>query len=590
MTTEVMIVRKYVACIFLLLLSLTIEGRNVLISPQESIQDQFVFENTTYIIKNYIDLSGKTICIPNGSTIRFRKNGSLNNGTISGRFKLANIRSNSLNLHFSNCQISGLVPVYKVCDVAGLISSCVDGCTLQDDIIISDPIKLKSGIDGNNHKISCTASAPVALYILDSKKPIEITHVKIVKDIPSGTVNQNYALYIQNSSNITIAESEINGRIQCVNTTKSDETEKVSKNISIVKCSLKADLTECPQGWEYCQDHLAFYSIKNVRIEDCSIDSRNVNRVLKTSAYFSVEDYSHPQNCTDGVSFRCNNIHADSKYGKQFWDMFCGTVNVIAEQNIVNLRGFSRFIENKSFQLKYKGDKILSSLITIKDNSVVMEGGNLFQFMANSTVDNFNISKNSFTLLGSNINHSTQFVRSCAMLLQGYKSCRFNNNNFVMKDDAVGLPLAYVNFKSLDTEIRDNNIQDACRIYITSTNNHSTGKMEYASLDRFVYAGNIKNYTAKYGENSKMEVYCVRSKVRKLTLDMPVKTPSTDFFAEFGNGSCVEGLTVIDNSHKHKKIFINNSLLDSDITIDSLPAGVIQQGNCWIRGADSHPL
>ena len=535
-------------------------------------------ENTKYVVKNSIDLGGRTIQIGTGSALMF-KGGSLTNGTLRGTFKLKNVKEGSLYVNFSNCSIAGTVPVYNNGDVAGLLSSCVDECKVMEDITIDKSIKLRACIKGNGYTITCSEKTPVAIYINDSKTPITIDGLVIKKLIPPGTINQNYAINSTNSSNITIKNSTIEGRIRFANKTKSDSPDDISENISILNSKLLTDFSTCPQGWEYGQDHLAFYSIKNVRIEDCTIESKNVNRVLKTSAYFETKDYPAASNCTDGVVFKNNKVTAEAQIGKQFWDMFCGTVNVLMEKNVISLKGFTRFVEDKAFQPKYKGDKLLSSTITLRENNVYMEGGDLFQFLANAEVDNFVVTGNSFTLAGVNKHPITGDERTCGFYLQGYKSCRIENNSFVWRDEAVGLMLGKVNFVSSSTIIKGNTIQDAYRIYFAIANHPKTG-LTKASCDDFVYTGNTKRYTSAYHGESRSEIFVAQSSVRILQLDFGKNDAGSSFLLEFGKESKVDSLSVSSDSEQENLFRINNTM-GTSVTNVRVPVRYRKQGSEW---------
>lgn len=462
-----------VLCFFVLFsFPLTMEAKSIMINPSLPLQEQFSIDGATYVIRDDMDLGGKTLLIPQGSTLSFRR-GSLFNGTVSGSFTLKRVKRGSLCIGFSNCSISGIVPVYNNGDVTGLLSSCVEGSKLMEDLTIDKSINLRAGIKGNGHSIICSEKTPVAIYINDSRNPITIDGLVLRKRIPTGTINKNYAIYSVNSSYVTIKNSTIDGRLEFVNKTMSDAIENISQGIYIRRSNLLANFSFCPQGWEYGQDHISFFSIKNIIIEDCTIESVNVNRVLKTSAYFPKQDYDYPINCTDGIIFKNNRIIADSEYGKQFWDMFCGTVNANILNNVIKLVGFTRFIENKAYQYKYKSDELLNSIITIKDNNVEMENGNLFQFHANSDGDNFIVTDNYFCLKGSNVNLTTKDRRNCGFQLQGYSSCIINHNTFDWQDDAIGLPLAALHFECKNTVFSNNTIINGSQFKVASTSHLS---------------------------------------------------------------------------------------------------------------------
>jgi hypothetical protein len=449
----------------------------------------------------------------------------------------------------------------------------------MDNLSIDQSIKLRADIYGNGHSITCSEKTPVAIYINESKNPITIDGLVVRKMIPSGTINQNYAINSTNSSNVTIKNSTIEGRIRFANKTKSDSPDDISENISILNSLLFADFSTCPQGWEYGQDHLAFFSIKKVKIDGCTIESKNVNRVLKTSAYFETQDYPAASNCTDGFVFRNNRVNAEAQIGKQFWDMFCGTVNVLIEKNEISLKGFTRFVEDKAFQPKYKGDLLISSTITLRENIVYMEGGDLFQFLANANVDNFVVIGNTFTLAGLNKQPITGNERTCGFYLQGYKSCRIENNSFVWRDEAVGLMLGKVNFISSSTIIRGNTIQDAYRIYFATANHPKMGQIR-AQCNEFVYEGNTKHYTSAYRGDSRSEIYVAQSDVKTLQLDFGESDAGASFLLEFGKESIVENLSANSN-FGHKNLFRINNKQGTSITNVRAPAVYHRQGSEW---------
>ena len=537
----------------------------------------FAGKDTKYVIKQGINLGGKIVKIGEGSTLVF-KGGSISNGTLKGDFKLKGVVRNSLGVKFSDCNIAGEVPVYRSDYAQSLMSSCTEKITLCDDITITTPIRLRASIEGQSHTVTSTTVSAVAFYIMD-QRDVTLNDITIIKQIPEETINQNYALNIQNSSNITVKNSHIVGRIHCVNKSQSDEPSDISENFSFLNSTLKADFTPCKQGWENGQDHLAFFSIKNVRIENCTIISKNVNRVLKTSAFFQTKDYPAAYNCTDGVLFKNNKVTAEAQIGKQFWDMFCGTVNVLIEKNDITLKGFTRFVEDKAFQPKYKGEQLISSTITIQDNSVYMNGGDLFQFLANSDVDNFVVKGNQFTLAGVNRHPITGDERTCGFYLQGYKSCRIEGNEFTWKDGAVGLMLGKVNFISSSTVIRGNTIQDAYRLYFATANHPKMGQIR-AQCNEFVYEGNTKHYTSAYRGDSRSEIYVAQSDVKTLQLDFGESDAGASFLLEFGKESVVENLSANSN-FGHKNLFRINNKQGTSITNVRAPAMYHRQGSEW---------
>ena len=537
------------------------------------------FENVTYLVASTIDLSRKTITIPRGSTVKFCKRGSLRNGTISGDFQFKNLRGNSLeNIKFSNCTVTGLVPIYNVTSAPELMAACVGTCELFTDIVITKPVYLKANIKGNGHLIISKETTSVALFINNHKSPLTIQNLNLIKEIEQGTINRNYAIHSTNSSNISFSNCHIVGAVRFVNTKKSDLPDDISENICFENCKLEADFSPCPQGWEYGQDHLMFYSINNVRIENCSILSRNVNRVIKTSSLFDKQEYPFAANCTDGVIFKNNKVEGTAGYGKQFWDMFCGTVNVLIENNDVKLKGFTRFVENKATQKKYKGDELITSTITIRKNHVIVEQGDFFQFYANQDVDNFIVSENTFILAGMNKNPISGFERSCGFYLQGYRSCKIERNQFKWQDEAVGLMLGRVNFICVKTLIKDNTISDANRLYFVGVKQPTSELIRGGN--EFIYIGNAKSYSLLYQDLSRTEMFVAQSSVSSMHIKFGANDSSSSFMLEIGKDAKIDELSVSSDSDQDRLIKISNSQ-GTNISNVEVPAKYIKNGLEW---------
>jgi hypothetical protein len=505
------------------------------VNQDKGIQSQLASSNTTYIINTPLDLKGKTINLPQGCTLLF-SDGSIANGMLNGRVRIkGEIVRNSLNVRFSkDSSIDSYIPIYNYASdvVASQLQACSNGCYLAENIYIDKSVYLRSSIEGKNHSISISENLNTGFYITDSKKAITISNVKIVKQIESNSVNKNYVLFAINSSNITVDSSIINGRLFFVNKTKSDDGDKISKNIKLTNCELNCDLSKCPQGWEYAQDHLSFFSIKKIKISNCKINSINVNRVIKTSAYFSENKYDEAINCTDGVLFENNEVNATSSHGKQLWDMYCGTVNVVIKGNFFSSHGFSQFIEDKAYQFKYKKSKPIQSTIRISNNVVELENSSIFQFKANAKNDRFIVTGNEFTVYGSNLNNNTGNNRTCGIYLQGYKSCIIDTNAFTWKDEAIGMLLAMVNFDCNKTVIRNNTITDAYRIYFCRSV-HPVRGLEQTVCDKFSYSGNTRYYTPSYKEQQ-IELFVSDAAVRKLNVCIENKSDSSPIILQKG--------------------------------------------------------
>lgn len=272
-----------------------------------------------------------------------------------------------------------------------------------------------------------------------------------------------------------------------------------------------------------------------------------MNRVFKTTAYFSEKKYEKAECCTDNILFRNNKVTAMAVYGKQMWDMFCGTTNVTIEHNTFNISGFTRFIEDKAYQPKYKGGHLLQSYIVIKSNMVNVAHADLFQFRANHECDNFVVTGNSFIMAGNNKNTVSGHNRlSAGIHLQGYKKCIITNNSFTWKDEAIGLLLATVSFKCDSTVITNNKIQDAYRIYFTDATSPITNENENSECQYFEYRGNSKTYTKQYNK-LKGEVLVTNTTIRKANIYFNT-TLYSDYPITLGKGSTIDSMEVSSSS------------------------------------------
>lgn len=551
---------KHLVLLFSLFLSLSIsEGaliaKTVHIKTNLPIQQQFNSGPVTYSIACSLDLAGKTLKIPNGATLKFR-GGALYNGTVTGAFRVKGIKKESFRVRVrKDGRILNSMPVYNHSPAinASVMSSCTSQILLQENIDIDQSISLLCSLDGNNHSIKAGASVASVLVINDSRNGIIIKNVKITREY-SGIINTNYAIICNNSSNISLIGSDIEGRLQFVNNTGSDAPDKISSGFVVNNCSLSCDLSCCPQGWEYGQDHMAFYSIKNIRIENCRIQSINVNRIIKTSEYFADEDYKVVAHSTDNFVFRNNEVNGKCLFGKQMWDMFCGTTNVTIQGNSFILDGFTRFVENKASQKKYEGKNLITSIIKIIDNRVVTSGSDLFQFRTNPSCDSFEIYGNSFIMKGSNKNINTGSTRSCGGYLQGYKSAIIKNNSFIWQDDAIGLLFLIVNFNCGHTAIENNTVLDASRIEIASTKNPDTKREAYAIGQTFSYVGNKKKYSSAYNK-TREELYIADMIVDSIDIDIDDNVFNNSFEVIFARNTRIKDVNYRSRASTSKSFY-----------------------------------
>lgn len=514
-----MCMKRALTIVCLIFLLQPVMARRVRLVTAKPLQEQLSQGPVTYVVRKAFDLSGATITVPKGATLLFR-GGSLSNGELAGSFYVKGVKKGSLCVMMKKgSQLLSEIPVYNSTPNinASVISAGRSGIVLREDIHIESDINLHCTLDGDGHKLSAESSVACVLRILDSSKDISISNI-VIKRSYSGEINKNYAIICKNSSNVTIADSYIEGRLYFVNNTMSDEDSEISSGFTIRNCDLYCDLQSCPQGWQYGQDHLAFYSVKDITISNSRIYSYGVNRVIKTSQYFPKDDYSDVSRCTDNVLFENNMVVANSAFGKQMWDMFCGSTNIVIRNNSFAIEGFTRFVEDKSYQEKYSHGSLVLSCIQILNNTVYTSGADLFQFRASPDCDQFEICNSIFIMGGRNSNQNTGFERSCGGYLQGYKRMLISGNSFKWEDDAKGLLFLKINFTCDDTRIENNNMEDVYRINMSSASHPKYGRQP-VSGSFFSYTGNTKSYSEDYGK-SREELHLADVAIKNVTLNV----------------------------------------------------------------------
>ena len=542
---------------FVIFLSSFVFAQEVKIVPNRPLQEQFNRGQATYVVAKATNLRGKTIKIPTGAKLVFR-GGSLKNGSVSGSFFTEGVKRGSFNVTVTKgSQLLSLFPVYNYTPSinASVLSACTAGIVLQEDIDVSSDVYLKCSLDGNNKSIRASSSPNAVLRIKDSHRAIIIKRVMVQRRY-SGEINKNYALYCENSSNVTVEDSSLEGRLYFVNKTASDSPSDKSTGFVIRNCYLTCDLSACPQGWENGQDHIAFYSICDVSFCNCRIISTNVNRVIKTSQYFPRNDYSVVSHCTDNVLFKDNQVIAKSAYGKQMWDMYCGSTNITIQDNTFDIDGFTRFIEDKAYQDKYSNGSLVASSIFILNNTVKTIGSDLFQFRTSPNCDEIVIRGNSFIMGGPNNNHKTGFVRSCGGYLQGYKSMLIADNSFVWEDEAKELLFLKVNFKCSETRIENNTFVDVYRINMSSATHPEKGDQS-VSGQYFKYSGNIKKYSARY-KKSREEIYMSDTSIQDMNVDLANNPFNNSYEVIFAKNTSI-GKMKYNSKAKSSKSYYNPS-------------------------------
>ena len=285
-------------------------AKRVRLVPNHPIQKQFDRGPAKYVVRSSIDLCGQSIKVPDGSSILFR-GGCIFNGKMSGAFYVKGAKKGSLNVVLNKgSRLLSEFHVYNQTPAinASILAACRVGAFLEEDVVINSDVNLHCSLDGQDHILSADSTV-AAVIRMTNMKDITIKSIIIHRDY-SREINKNYALICRNSSNVTVKDSFVEGRLYFVNNTFSDDMSDISSGIVIKNCDLSCDISSCPQGWQYGQDHIAFYSIKDILMSNNRITSVGVNRVLKTSQYFSNNDYSSVLHCTDNVSFEGNTVIA----------------------------------------------------------------------------------------------------------------------------------------------------------------------------------------------------------------------------------------------------------------------------------------
>lgn len=93
--------RELISIVMMVLISTVMYGKTITINNSRPFQDQFTESNTTYVIKSSIDLNGSALTVPDGSTLKFKRNGSICNGVV----------------HLRNTLLKGTIHLY--CKVVG---------------------------------------------------------------------------------------------------------------------------------------------------------------------------------------------------------------------------------------------------------------------------------------------------------------------------------------------------------------------------------------------------------------------------------------------------------------------------------------
>lgn len=377
--------------------------------------------SAVYKIRENINLNGDTVRIPAGCVIDF-KGGKLTNGTLvleNTVFKGDYCGNVDVTLLGSNKTHD-----YKVVDYGDMfktqshISTAKNGLVILGTVNIYGDIPCFTSIRGESGRYG----EPILIggldtrkdktrknshYVLNVKEPnVTISGLTIKKVFlePESYVYHRMALEIE-AGNVSITDCMIDGAIDIVNRRHLRNL----KNVTVAYCTIKADFSIL------CQDEIEkenTYSekdvisvrngFKDVSIHHNVIDAINVNRVFKFSSATLNNDYTTITNLTENIRVYDNYITASSNHGKQFCDMFCGSNNIIFENNKIICYGFLDLFENKSARITGK-QRFCVINNEIKCNCQLgylnLQGESVFEYLDNNITVDKNPRTNGFYLI-----------------------------------------------------------------------------------------------------------------------------------------------------------------------------------------------
>lgn len=390
------------------------------LKKRKSFVEQIVYPNTKYVIKHSFDLEGRTIMLPENCELVF-KGGEVHNGKLKlNDTKISNNKQGSINVYFEG-QYNHIFDLYDTSSPQinkSIIETCRAGIRLKSDIIVCS-CKLYTSLFGDKHSVRFMNDDIVGFYVLSDS--VTVSNVTIYKPLLDATsYNKRRAVYLLNVNDFTIEDCNIYGQLFF-----RSEDNLNGRNIRIYNCCINADYSVLEQNHELENDVITAYGIKNLLVDNCVINAKDVTRVFKTSASKYLIDsngcYQSYSNPSSNITISNNTITSKCRNGKQLFDMFIGTKDVIVNNNIITAIGHTRLFENKTSQdgavsqnPNYYTNIIISnnicetdasfayfnlldsSSITISNNSIRLIESFDRELLLINSVDRLVISENSF--------------------------------------------------------------------------------------------------------------------------------------------------------------------------------------------------
>lgn len=502
----------------------------VILRKDKTFAEQVSQANTIYEIRYDFDLGGEEVEIPNNCVLYFI-GGSLVNGTIAGDIQIYGNGKGSLMCDILGSIISPFNLYNYGSHTKSLIESCKDVIYLQEDVNCNGATMLSCDFIGNGHVVTGVANTRSVFEINADNVHISNTH--IVKELPiEDSPSHRYAVHCNGFNNLSIENCEVEGAIM-INSEDAAEPYQISYNAIIKDNHIHCDFTSIGEGGYYERDVISILGIQGVEISNNRIDAKNVNRIFKFSASNLKGDYDSPS-CYSGYILVENNvINAESNYGKQVFDNFCGTLNVKIVNNRFTIKGFGHWIQDKTTALTDK------KTIEASNNYVDIQNACIIEAWANKSCANYILSNNNIICHGDNTNRqiTTQGGQETIVTIQtpiinnGCESMLIENNNIEAYDSYVGLNLC-VSYSSYETGrlfFVNNYIKDFNRIAIDSH-----------TISYFKYRGNVKYYTSGNAAD-KMEVN-LQSSANVNVVDCEIVTNNTSLVPVVFQNACVVGV------------------------------------------------
>lgn len=423
------------------------------LKKKQTFADQVVQSNTKYIIKHSFDLKGRTIVMPENCEVLFKRGGCLCNGKLKlNKTKISNNKLGSLKVELEgeynyifDLYDSGSPQINK-----SIVEVCRAGIRLKSDIRVYS-CNLYTSLYGDGHSISFDKKDIVGFYILSNG--ITISNVTINKPLlDAHSHDKRRAIYLSNVNDFTLEHSTINGQLFF----RSDAIAN-GNNIHVFKCCINADFSLLEQDHTFENDVITAYGVKNMVVDNCLINAKNVTRVFKTSAsnYFidSQGDYKSYSNSSSNIVISNNTITSFCSHGKQLFDMFIGTKDVIIKNNKITAIGHTRLFENKTAQDGAVSKSLnYSTTITISDNVCTTDAG--FVYINILDPSDINVSNNS-------VNLTDNFNREIA-LIHNVNSFVMEENTFIQTGGSTHSPIILVSedFKDQNSRINTLKIRD----------------------------------------------------------------------------------------------------------------------------------